>query len=657
MRRVSRFWNLRMKLVALLGCLLAGTLAAQSWLHDASERQLLQAVEEMAEGIVAETVELTMNATVAVPVRPTRIAITFHANPRSPGSTQLVPDAKTGALLRNLQRHVKNSLDLEYQEALQSERMIEEFNNDELIQALIQANHPEVDVQEALAYNEWEAVKQQRLKSESLPQEEPASTARRPLIGENDPILITSRSGRFEASTGSRFAGRRGGAAALSVRDEDREAGQPPMAYGGRSRELSDPAQEDFAVGVVAEGLTLAERALDQGENGPGSNEFSAPARSDVEMGFKAPEVTPSGTVSLTEEKVDPEGGLNEGRLYPEQDTLFTSGIDLQPHLDRLKNLVRDARQRDLQATIGVFLLGVVLAWLLGTRLVRPVTEVVDGMRVVASGDLEVRLPDREDPEFGIVSRQFNDMVERLADARRIERGLEHRERVQTMGDLAAGVAHDIRNPLSAISLHVGRIRREFEPTDPQARDRFRSFTGDVKEEIERLNLLVTDFLQLAQPASHEAESVFPGELLEDLHRLLEKEAATHQVKLLVEVQEDLCEARWNRIEAKSAFLNVAMNAIQAMDGDGGTLVMKAQSDQQWAVISFVDDGPGISSTDLQKVTLPYVTMRPGGTGLGLAIARRVAERHGGRLELSSEVGVGTEVRFLMPVEDGEEER
>ncbi len=349
MRRVSRFWNLRMKLVALLGCLLAGTLAAQSWLHDASERQLLQAVEEMAEGIVAETVELTMKATVAVPVRPTRIAITFHANPRSPGSTQLVPDAKTGALLRNLQRHVKNSLDLEYQEALQSERMIEEFNNDELIQALIQANHPEVDVQEALAYNEWEAVKQQRLKSESLPQEESASTARRPLIGENDPILITSRSGRFEASTGSRFAGRRG--AALSIRDEDREAGQPPMAYGGRSRELSDPAQEDFAVGVVAEGLTLAERALDQGENGPGSSEFSAPAGSDVEMGnshfLKATEHAPSGMgmVSLTEEEVDPEGGPDEGRMfYPEQDTLFTSGIDLQPHLDRLKNLVRDAR-------------------------------------------------------------------------------------------------------------------------------------------------------------------------------------------------------------------------------------------------------------------------------------------------------------------------
>ena len=278
---------------------------------------------------------------------------------------------------------------------------------------------------------------------------------------------------------------------------------------------------------------------------------------------------------------------------------------------------------------------------------------VVDGMRLVASGDLAVRLPAREDPEFGLVSRQFNDMVERLEDARHIERGLEHHERVQTMGDLAAGVAHDIRNPLSAISLHVGRIRREFKPENPEARERFLDYTGDVKEEIERLNRLVTNFLQLAQPSSHEAESVAPGELLKEVCRLLEKEAAQHQVSFVVEVEDDLGDIRWNRIEAKSAFLNVAMNALQAMDGVGGTLRMTARSDDRWTLISFTDDGPGIPQQDQQKVMLPYVTMRPGGTGLGLAIARRVAERHGGRLELESEVGVGTEVRFLMPSDDG----
>jgi signal transduction histidine kinase len=349
----------------------------------------------------------------------------------------------------------------------------------------------------------------------------------------------------------------------------------------------------------------------------------------------------------------DPRSDMESGFTDGDPDDVMLGGIELKPHLDRFHQLVNEARYYDLTATIAVFLVGLVLAWVLGTRLMQPVTEVVDGMRKVAQGELSVRLRERNDPEFGLVTRQFNDMVLRIEDARNIERGLEHRERVQSMGDLAAGVAHDIRNPLSAISLHVGRIRREFVPTEAEDRERFLSFTGDVKEEIERLDCLVTDFLQLAQPATHDPEQINPGELLEELRRLLEKEASVRKVELDVQIQDGLCEVLWNRIEAKSAFLNIAMNALQAMEADGGSLRMTARSDEQWIVISFIDDGPGIDDRDLERVMLPYVTMRPGGTGLGLAIARRVAERHGGRLELDSEVGVGTEVRFLLPAEKG----
>jgi signal transduction histidine kinase len=349
----------------------------------------------------------------------------------------------------------------------------------------------------------------------------------------------------------------------------------------------------------------------------------------------------------------DPRSDMESGFTDGDPDDVMQGGIELKPHLDRFQQLVNEARYYDLTATIAVFLVGLVLAWVLGTRLMQPVTEVVDGMRKVAQGELSVRLRERNDPEFGLVTRQFNDMVLRIEDARNIERGLEHRERVQSMGDLAAGVAHDIRNPLSAISLHVGRIRREFVPTEAEDRERFLSFTGDVKEEIERLDCLVTDFLQLAQPATHDPEQINPGELLEELRRLLEKEASVRKVELDVQIQDGLCEVLWNRIEAKSAFLNIAMNALQAMEADGGSLRMTARSDEQWIVISFIDDGPGIEDRDLERVMLPYVTMRPGGTGLGLAIARRVAERHGGRLELDSEVGVGTEVRFLLPAEKG----
>ena len=324
--------------------------------------------------------------------------------------------------------------------------------------------------------------------------------------------------------------------------------------------------------------------------------------------------------------------------------------IDLAAPLEELAELVRETNERDLLATLSIFMIGLALAWILGSRLVQPVTEVVEGMQKVAAGDMSVRLSDERDAEFALINGQFNEMVQQLDNARSLERGLEHRERLQTMGDLAAGVAHDIRNPLSAISMIVGRLGFDYAPTDAKEREEFLGYTKDIKDEIERLNNLVSDFLQLAQPNSQEAVPCQVGGILEELQRLLDKEAADQGVSIELDVQEDLAETLWNPVEGKSAFLNVAMNAIQAMQSNGGSLAIQARSDDHWIVVSFKDNGPGIAREDCEQVMLPYVTRRPGGTGLGLAIARRVAERYGGRLELTSQIAVGTEVRFMLPV-------
>lgn len=328
--------------------------------------------------------------------------------------------------------------------------------------------------------------------------------------------------------------------------------------------------------------------------------------------------------------------------------------IDLAAPLEELAELVRETNERDLLATLSIFMIGLALAWILGSRLVQPVTEVVEGMQKVAAGDMSVRLSDERDAEFALINGQFNEMVQQLDNARSLERGLEHRERLQTMGDLAAGVAHDIRNPLSAISMIVGRLGFDYAPTDAKEREEFLGYTKDIKDEIERLNNLVSDFLQLAQPNSREAVPCHVGGLLEELQRLLDKEAADQGVSIELDVQEDLAATLWNPVEGKSAFLNVAMNAIQALQSTGGSLAIQARSDDHWIVVSFKDNGPGIAREDCEQVMLPYVTRRPGGTGLGLAIARRVAERYGGRLELTSQVAVGTEVRFMLPVSTAE---
>ena len=329
--------------------------------------------------------------------------------------------------------------------------------------------------------------------------------------------------------------------------------------------------------------------------------------------------------------------------------------LDVTSHIDRIQRLFNDSKRHDLIATVGVFLIGIALAWFLGVRVTRPVDDVIHGFQRLADGDFESRVAERPGEEFGHLGRQFNSMVERLREGRHLEQELSQRERIQHMGDLAAGVAHDVRNPLNAIHLNIGQIRDEFVPEGERSRERFLRFTSDVQREVERLNLLVTNFLSLAQPASESAEPVEPNELVDELFRLLRKEAIGHHVELVLDLADGLPTFEWNRQEMKSAFLNIAINALQLLKEDGGHLIVataaRAGREGPELVVNFADDGPGIPPEDLEKVFVPYYTTRKGGTGLGMAIARRTAERHGGRVELRSTVGEGTSVSFVFPMD------
>ncbi len=329
--------------------------------------------------------------------------------------------------------------------------------------------------------------------------------------------------------------------------------------------------------------------------------------------------------------------------------------LDITPHLERVGQLFRDSKRHDLTATFGVFLIGIGLAWFLGVRVTRPVDEVVHGFQRLADGDFEARVTERTGAEFGHLGKQFNHMVERLKEGRALERELSQRERIEHMGDLAAGVAHDVRNPLNAIHLNIGQIRDEFVPEDERGRKRFLRFTSDVQREVERLNQLVTNFLSLAQPASETAEPVSPNELVDELFRLLSKEAKGQQVDLVLDLAEELPMLHWNRQEMKSAFLNIAINALQTLRQHGGQLKVatarRSGPDGPELVVTFQDDGPGIPIKDLERVFVPYYTTREDGTGLGMAIARRTAERHHGKVELRSNPGQGTIVAFVFPLQ------
>ncbi|MGE3165665.1 MAG: PAS domain-containing sensor histidine kinase [Planctomycetota bacterium] len=407
----------------------------------------------------------------------------------------------------------------------------------------------------------------------------------------------------------------------------------------------------------------------------PIASEGAAAAMSEVpdpEVGVVAADRPQDSRCAVTEPLVFPTlpGGLTANvadpmfvfYLTPSPSTRPTvASIDLTPHAERVEAIFEEYRRKDFLAMVGVFLLGMGLAWFLGARIVRPMHTLTRAFQEVADGDLETRVPDGQRGEFGVLGKQFNAMVGRVRENLELQRALERRERVQHMGDLAAGVAHDVRNPLNAIHLNIGHMRDQFAPSDEAQRARYLRHMSDVQREVERLNQLVTNFLSLAQPSSGDVEAVSLGEIAQGLARLLEKEAASRHVSLELQLAADLPLVEGNGQELKSAFLNIAMNALQAMEPHGGGRLeivterhapaVDATDGVEAVAVRFRDSGIGIPAADLDRIFVPYFTLRSGGTGLGTTIAQRIAERYGGRIEVHSEVGQGTEVSFVFPVQ------
>lgn len=235
------------------------------------------------------------------------------------------------------------------------------------------------------------------------------------------------------------------------------------------------------------------------------------------------------------------------------------------------------------------------------------------------------------------------------ARLRALEREVEQRERLSALGNLAAGVAHEVRNPLNAVAMGLQRLAKEFAPTSVEEGEEFGQIVKTLREEVVRLNRIVEEFLTLARPPGLELKPCKPAVLLEELDRLVAAEAERRGISWSVVGTEGLPEeAIWDTERLKQAIWNVVLNALDA-SSPGGSVRVEAAPHEDGAVIAVTDTGPGIPPEAIERIFEPYFTTKAGGTGLGLALARRIVEAHGGRIAVESEAGRGTTVRLIIP--------
>jgi signal transduction histidine kinase len=316
--------------------------------------------------------------------------------------------------------------------------------------------------------------------------------------------------------------------------------------------------------------------------------------------------------------------------------------IHLEVSTEDISSLMKTHVRNRILATLIIFLCGFGVAVWLSSRYTRPIRRIVDSARAVASGDLDISLPIKEHDEIGDLKRSFNQMVKKLKEFRALEERWREIEHLSTIGDLSRSIAHEIRNPLNFISLSVDHLSGQIENENQK------KLLNSIKEEVKRLDSLVSNFLAYGKPLNLNRKSTDILELIDDTLSLVEARAEKTGIKIIKEYPVESLTVKIDPELIKTCLINIFQNAFHAMP-EGGTMKISVERANQEIVISVKDTGVGVDESIQEKVFEPFFTTRQRGVGLGLALTKRVVEEHGGRVKFVSKKGAGSTFTIIMP--------
>ena len=233
---------------------------------------------------------------------------------------------------------------------------------------------------------------------------------------------------------------------------------------------------------------------------------------------------------------------------------------------------------------------------------------------------------------------------ERLSMEERLES-----ERISSIMQLAAGVAHELGNPLNSLTIHLQLIERKLKKISSElGGDKLGDSLQVCQGEVKRLDGIISHFLEAVRPQKPELNELNLVELVEEVLRVQEAELSDRKIEVNVEVNQELPLILGDRGQIKQVFFNLLKNAMEAMQ-PGGSLRVLARCDDDYAYLQFIDTGSGISEEDLPKVFRAYYTTKKDGHGLGMMIVERIMRDHGGHINIDSCKQAGTGITLQFP--------
>jgi PAS domain S-box-containing protein len=252
------------------------------------------------------------------------------------------------------------------------------------------------------------------------------------------------------------------------------------------------------------------------------------------------------------------------------------------------------------------------------------------------------------DDEHGLVTGMAVILRDVTEARQRVETAVES-EKLSALTLLAAGVAHEIGNPLNSLNIHLQLMERELKNVPAENAARLREDIRMARDEITRLDRIVNQFLHAVRPTTPDLQRASINDIVTESLALMERELKNRDILVELELADDLPRCLVDRAQLKQAFYNLIKNSLQAMR-TGGILRIRTEASDAHVVVSFIDTGHGISAEQIGRIFEPYYTTKIEGSGLGLMIVQRIIREHGGTIDVESDTGRGTIVRLKLPI-------
>jgi signal transduction histidine kinase len=359
---------------------------------------------------------------------------------------------------------------------------------------------------------------------------------------------------------------------------------------------------------------------------------------------------------------------LLTGKEGMPSETFGAIRIGVSPLLVRKE--LKDGLSRALGTAATALLIALLVSILLAQWILRPIHVIKSGLSRLGKGELDVRLDLPPGDEFRELGTSFDALTKRLASE---PAAPEYSQRLVALGRLLAGLAHEVKNPLNAMMIHLELLRTKLGRMQQTARRPAPALAGTagpatplppasdpesdvlkhagiIADEIRRLDQVLQGFLKFARPGEMKREPVAVDMLLEDVARVVDPQAGGARVDLRVELAPNLPQIQGDATMLGQALMNLALNAVQAMP-DGGTLRLTARNGGRGRVEVVVEDtGIGIPPDHLGRIFDLYFTTKKQGSGIGLSMVYRIVQLHDGDIEVESIPGRGTKFRLKLPV-------